>query len=76
MQGSIITDENNRAKKLNFAIKAITTHMMVVHIFNHVRVNETPRDLWQDKAQHFIDDLTSIGPKVKLEKIGIKTNPG
>jgi len=25
--------------------KARNTHMMVVHIFNHVRVNETPKDL-------------------------------
>ena len=56
--------------------KARNTHMMVVHIFNHVRVSETPRDRWQDKSQHFICDFTSIGPKVKQEKMGIKINPG
>ena len=45
-------------------------------MFNHVRVNETPRDFWQDKSQHFTGDFTSIGPKVKQEKTGIKINPG
>ena len=45
-------------------------------MFNHVRVNETPRDFWQDKSQHFTGDFTSIGPKVKQEKMGIKINPG
>ena len=57
---------------------AVIKQMAVIHIFNHVKANETPRDLslfWQDKSKN-LDDFPSIGPKVKHEKIGIKTNPG
>ena len=51
--------------------------MMVKHIFNHVRLKDTPRDLFpflQVKSQH--DDSASIEPKEKHEKIGMNINPG